>query len=220
MRFLTSVPQIRSGSFSIFFSHRLSHFICFLRIVRLFNGVPPIAAICKQNSAIFPSEVFQSFHVAADGTVVNTLDSACHRHQQHCFFIRAYQIVINPVKPIDCRFYLCGQSVVIRWRNKNDHVCFFELRVKTIHAVLKHARLFSHRQVSQPIQGCTHSKAASKRKTVCPLSVAPRTNSSASSADVPCLCGLPVIATIYIVSSRSLQSGLRWESWTKTILCC
>lgn len=120
-------------------------------------------------------------------------------------FIRAYQIVINPVKPIDCRFNLREQSVIIKWRNKNDHVCFFEFRVKAIHAVLKHAWLFPHRQVSQPIQGCTRSKAASKRKTVCPLSVAPRINSSASGADVPCLCELPVIATIYIVSSCSLQ---------------
>lgn len=77
--------------------------------------------------------------------------------------------------------------MIIKWRNKNDHVCFFEFRVKAIHAVLKHAWLFPHRQVSQPIQGCTRSKAASKRKTVCPLSVAPRINSSASGTDVPVL---------------------------------
>lgn len=35
--------------------------------------------------------------------------------------------------------------------------------------------------------------------------LAPRINSSASSADIPCLCGPPVIATIYIESSCSLQ---------------
>lgn len=102
-----------------------------------------IAAICEKNATIFPAQIFERFPVTGDCACEDRFHFTGRGHDQHGLFRCSPEQVINAMKTVNDHLDLRRYGMVIKGRDKYDHIRLHQFWIQLVHRILKHTRSFS-----------------------------------------------------------------------------